>query len=192
MTLSKREKYIAIGTVIAVMILALDQLVVEPLVTQLNAIQSQRTDAVAKMDAANDLFARQRKLREVWKNMQSGGLKADVSAAESQAMHALLDWAAASGVQLTALRPDRSVTQGPFQIISFHVTAGGAMATVSRLLWAIETASIPVRVTDVQITPQPEGTDHLSVQLNVSTLCLLSPIDKPMQTAMADFRGGRP
>jgi hypothetical protein len=191
-TLSKREKYIAIGVAIAVVVLALDQLVFEPLFAQLKAIQNQRTDAVAKMDAANDLFARQRKLRVVWKKMQSGGLKADASSAESQAMHAILDWTATSGVQLTALKPERSMTQGQFQVISFHVTATGSMATVSRLLWAIETASIPVRVNDVQITPQPEGTDHLSVQLSVSTLCMLNPIEKPVQTAMADFSGGRP
>ncbi len=67
------------------------------------------------------------------------------------------------------------------------------MRAASRLLWSLETASIPVRVTEMHITPRKEGTDDLSVQLSISTLCLLPDTDKQSRTvaSAADFGGNR-
>ena len=45
------------------------------------------------------------------------------------------------------------------------------MPQVARMLAAIETAGIPIRVNDMTITPQKEGTDDLSVRFNLSALC---------------------
>lgn len=190
MVLSKREKYIAIGAVSAIAVLVLDQVVLSPYFAKRTAIADQRSQILEEMDKANDLFARQRQLRKIWAEMQKGGLKADASEAESQALRAVLDWAQGAGVNLAALKPERSTQEGKFQIISFHVTLTGTVASMSRLLWSMETATLPVRVNDMQVTPRREGTDDLSVQLSVSTLCLLPDADKPAKTAVT-LAGGR-
>ena len=41
-----------------------------------------------------------------------------------------------------------------------------------KLLWSLETATIPVRVNDMQVTPRREGTDDLTIRLSVSALCM--------------------
>ena len=53
----------------------------------------------------------------------------------------------------------------------YRVTATGTMRSLSQFLWDLETATIPIRVTDARMTPQREGTDDLSLQVGVSTLC---------------------
>ena len=190
MVLSKREKYIAFGTAAAVVILTLDQIVLTPYFARRASIQAEQQQVIGDIDKANDLFARERKLRAVWADMQKGGLKIDPSEAESQALQAVLDWAKSAEVELAALKPERSTQEKSFQVIRFHVTGTGPMASIARLLWSVETAKVPVRVNDIQVASRREGTDDLSVQLSVSTLCLVPDADKPGKTTVSSAAGG--
>ena len=189
MVLSKRERYIAIGTVAAVAILGLDYFVFSPLKRMHDQIVVDGAQVTQDQTAANNLFTRQRNLKKVWTEMQQGGLKVDPSEAESQAYHAVLNWADAAGVDLTALKSERTSQEGKFQVISFHVTATGPLRAISRLLWSTETAAIPVRITDMQVIPRKEGTDDLSVQLSISTLCLL-PDESKSNASVSSAAGG--
>jgi hypothetical protein len=139
------------------------------------------------LNEATQIFARQQKLKKVWAEMQTGGLKVDPSLAQSQTYQALVEWARGANVGLPNIKFDRQSQEGSFQVISFSVTATGSMPQVSRLLWALETASIPVRVNEVQITPVKEGTDSLQVRISVSSLCQ-PPLDTP-KVAGADIGG---
>lgn len=175
MVVSKREKYIAIGVGVALALFVLDSYVIEPYWDQLSDIDQRTSQATQQLNDASTLFARQRALQKIWTEMQSNGLKSDEAQADSQLQHALLDWAQQAGVDPPALRNDPPRKEGLFTVIGYHVTATGSMRSVSRLLWALETATIPIRVSEAQITPQPEGTDHLKVLLGVSTLCAPPP-----------------
>ncbi len=122
--------------------------------------------------------------------MTRGGLSADASAAESQALKATLDWAGQAGVGVTALKPDRTTDENGFQIISFHATGVGNTPAVAKLVWDIETATIPVRLTDLSVTPVKEGTDQLTVQFGVSTLSRLPTADDRAKPPAAAPAGG--
>jgi hypothetical protein len=173
MTLTKRERIIAIATLSAATLFAVDRFALTPYMAQRQFLSDARGRITRQMNAAGDLFARQRKLRTVWNDMQAGGVALDASSAESQALHALVDWTQSARLNLTAVKPERATQQGQFQIIGFRIVATGPMRSITHLLWSIETATIPVRVTDIQITPRKEGTDDLSVQIGVSTLSQL-------------------
>ena len=73
-------------------------------------------------------------------------------------------------------------------LLIFIAGFGTTMLSIANLLWSMETATIPVRVNDLQILPRKEGTNDLTLQLTVSTLCLLP---EPARTAvsMAGERG---
>ncbi len=193
MVISKRERYVGIAAIAAAALLGLDSYLLTPYLTQRDAIAAGRDDAKRRLSEADSLFERQRRLRDLWAEMQRGGLKVNPSQAESQALQAVLDWAQGAGVELAALKPERSTQEGKFQVISFNVTGNGSMASISRLLWSLETASIPVRLNDMQITPRKEGTDDLSVRLSVSALCMPPEADaKPERiSAAASLRGER-
>ena len=185
MTISKREKYIGIGMGAAILLLLLDQVVLSPFLKQLDDISAQTDAARTKVDDMTSTFAKQSNLKKVWTAMQTGGLKDDESQAQSQALRAVLDWAQNAGVNLAALKPERSQAMGQFQVISFHITGTSSTPSLARLLYGMETATIPVRVNDIQITPVKEGTDNLTVQLSVSTLCMLQTDAKPPAAPLA-------
>jgi hypothetical protein len=170
--MSKREKFIAIGTAVAIGLFVLDSFIIEPYSAALADIQ-QKTDAAAKQFTDDtSLLARRVRLQKIWSDMLSHGFKTDESAADSQLQHAILDWSQLAGVVPQNLKSDQSRKEGSFLVIGYRVTANGSMRSISRLLWALETATIPIRVSDVRVTPEREGTDQLSVQLGVSTLCI--------------------
>ena len=159
------------GVLAAVLLLALNHFVIDPYFSERDELVKSQETLHKQLNDANQLFSRQRKLRTIWTEMQAGGLKMDASLAESQTYQALLEWARSANVGLPIVKSDRQSQEGNFQVISFSVTATGSMPQVSRLLWALETASIPVRVNEVQITPVKEGTDSLQVRISVSSLC---------------------
>jgi hypothetical protein len=177
--LSKRERYIAVGVAAALGILLLDRFVLTPYAALRDTIVTDQRQVTDSLTSADLLFTRQRQLRKVWTQMQAGGLKTDPSQAESQALGALLEWTRSAGVNLAALTPERTVQQDRFRVISFSVKVTGPMAAMSRLLWAMESATIPVRVTELRINPQREGIDDLSMQMSVSTLCLTGDASSP-------------
>ena len=189
MVLSKRERLVAIIVIAAVLILVLDHFVIEPYFAELSRIDRETRQAVSDENDANALLSRQVRLKKIWAEMQNGGLKVDDSQAESLTLQALLEWSANSRVPLPAIKRERSAQEGKFEVIGFDVSGTGSIPEVSRLLWAIETATIPVRINEMQITPQKEGIDMLSVRLSLSALCMPPGKDNKLASA-APIAGG--
>jgi Type II secretion system (T2SS), protein M subtype b len=172
--LSKREKYVGLGVGIAVSLWILDSVLLTPYLAERDTVATQLTAANQKLSDANVLFARRQHLEKIWQEMQKGGLKSDQAEADQQAQHAVLDWFDRSGVFLVALKSDPHVSEeGKFQVIKYHMQGEGALRQIARLLWAMETATIPVRVDELTIKPQGrEGTEPLSIELGISTLSI--------------------
>ncbi len=171
MVLSKREQHIAIGVGSALGALIVYSYVIAPFFATRGAVVADISKAQHTQSQNSQTLRRQRDLKPDWVTM-SAGMKTDDGEAMSQALTAVREWAQEAGVDLTILKPDRSSAENKFVVSSFHVTATGSMRSVSRLVWALETSPVPLRVTDMQITPRQEGTDKLTVQLSVSTLSL--------------------
>ena len=188
MTLSPREKNIAIGVGAAIVLYGLYSVVIKPYMDNLDALHDKTQAAQSALEDQKMLFQRKDDLQKVWSDLTHGGLSDNQSAAESQAVRAILDWAGDAGVTVTALKPDRASDENKFQILSYHVTAVGRTPDVGRLMWDIETATIPVRLTDVQVTPRKEGTDDLTIQFGVTTLVQPPEPTKPaaMPAAVSD------
>jgi hypothetical protein len=195
-TLTKREKYIALGVGIAVSLWVLDSVLITPYLSERQTLATQLNDANQKLSDATVLFARRQRLQNIWADMQKGGLKSDPSEADSQAQHAVLDWFDRSGVYLALLKSDPHVSvEGKFQVIKYHIQGEGQLWQISQLLWAMETATIPVRVDDLTIKPRGrEGTNPLSVELGISTLSITPVPDRTAHPAvsMADFAKEQP
>jgi hypothetical protein len=172
MVLSKRERYIGFGVGAALAILLLDSVVLSPYTRALDKIHADEKNYAEQQMAGVDAMKQQHDRQGEWQGMLNSGLKTDAAEADSQARHAVMDWMQNSHVALTTITPERQTAVGKFQVISFHVTGTGSMPSITRLLWSLETATIPMRIGDVTIKPRKEGTDDLSVDLTISTLCM--------------------
>jgi len=170
MALSTRERYILIGAMGALGVLALDRLVVEPLLDLRDGAESARQAKAAELAHAQDLINQSAHLSPRWNQWTRTGLKSDPAQAESQAMHALRDWAQEAGVELTLLKPERPTDKKRLPSVEVQAAGTGNMQSVAGLLWRIQSASLPIRLSEVQIATRKEGVDDLMVTLKLSTV----------------------
>ncbi len=175
MKLSKRERYIAMATGAVVGLLVLDSLVLTPWM-EARADLTMRLEARREeMARAEQTFTNLRRANRRWAEVAGGTLRDDASAAESQLLNALRDWSQEAGLTLSAVRPDRSGAAGGFGRVTLRATGAGRMGDVTRFLWNVETAGVPVRMEELQLTTRKPGEDDLSMQFTLATIHLEPP-----------------
>lgn len=170
MVLSRREKYITAAAGIAVAILFLDRAVLTPLQERAASRSEETARRVREIEQAGMLFDRMRHLSGAWQEIQSNGLKSDAGEAEIQVLHAVRNWAQESGLALSGLRPESVKQRGALDELTFRASGTGTIQSVAGFLWRLESAPIPIRVTDLQLGSRKEAADDLSLQLRLSTL----------------------
>jgi len=175
MDLSRREKYIAIAALATVLILVLDQYAVTPVMDQLQEVAAEKAALVAQLSEAQSLFKRQRLHAARWRGMLESGMKRKPEEAESAIFHALREWSRQSGLSGSAVKPGKTDEQPDLVRLSFQVAAAGRMKTVAKFLWLIETATVPIRIEQLQLGARKDGEDDLSLQLKLSSICLPAP-----------------
>lgn len=170
MALSKRERLIALGVGVAALIYLGDSYVVDPYTVSKNQAKDRVAVLDKELEGNRKLFREQRRMEKSWNDMLASGLKSDPSEAEQQLLRSMRDWAQEAGLTLGSLKPDRVLRSDKTQLVKLNATGTGPVAAAAQLLWRIETAPIPLKVDDLQLTTRKEGTDDLTLTLSVSTL----------------------
>jgi Tfp pilus assembly protein PilO len=170
--MSKRERMIGFLAAGVLGALALDQLLVTPLLARLDDANRRHDVAEQQLAQNQQWLDRDLNLRREWNRMAGESLKIDAPAAEGQLLNRVRDWAQDAGLSLTSLKPERPVREQGYQKLTIRATATGTMRQSSRFLLAIQNADIPVRVNDVQLTARREGTDDLALSVAVATIYL--------------------
>jgi len=181
--LSHRERYLLIATVAVVTLLGLDRFFLSPLLAERADVNSRIALEQLNLDRASRVFATHRRMSRKWLEMGGGALRRDASEAEIQVLHSVRDWAQDAGLSLSAVKPERTEREKGFHRITLRANGSGGMAQIGRFLWRIQTAEIPVRITDLQLATRREGTDDLSLQLGISTIYLASEADRASRAA---------
>lgn len=171
MKLSTRERNIAIlaGSVLA--LLALDYMVVEPFLKSRSDMAIKHQLLETQLSEANQTVLASQAARRRWALYKSSGnLLSSASDTENNLLNAIRRWSQASGLVLVSLRPDRSTNEQGLQEISFQANAQGNLQTVSRFVYEVETAEMPVRIRELQLATRTENKDDLTMQMRISTL----------------------
>lgn len=187
MRLSKREKLIAAVTALFVAGPVLNSVIIAPLQTRSAALNSDIAVAENELERAGRLFDTSRTARREWASMAGAALFPDRPRAESQILNNVREWAQESGIALNSLKPERDEKEEEFQKITFRATASGSMSQVSRFLHRIQTATIPVRITDLQVSSQRDGQDGLTLSVALATIYMPPQSDqtKPTRSNLA-------
>lgn len=180
--LNRREKIIAITLAGAIGLLLVDRWALTPYLQERQRLTRELDNATDRMDKANRLFANQRKVDQAWRDLTSAGLTSDVVAGETQALHAVRDWAQANRVDLQAVKTDRPIRMGDFQQIRLQISGAGPTAAISGFLYSIETARVPMHLAEFRANARKEGSDDLSFSLTVSTIVFSPAPEKPART----------
>ena len=193
MARSRRENLLIFGVAAAVAVFALDRYVVTPYRDARDAIAADKSVAAEQLADASRLFHRERQLRKAWAEMQAAGVDAAPSEAERRMLHAVRQWAQDAGIRNLSLRPERTNKDFGFVKVTVHATGSAQTAAVAKMLWAVESAAMPVRVDDVQMSPtKGEGVDDVQVTLTVSTLCAGGDLDRRNEGARQAVAAARP
>jgi hypothetical protein len=171
--LSKRELIIAIIALAAVLVCAGYYYAVSPFLDYRADVVRKLNDAKGREKKYLALIAQKDQLAKTWKVLLASGLKTASPDAESQALHAIGDWAQDSGINLSSLKPEHSTSDDKNQLhqIGFRASGTASWASIIRMLWHLESAPIPVHLTSLQITARKEASDDLAVQMGIVTVC---------------------
>jgi hypothetical protein len=186
--LSKRERYIGIATGLILGLLLLLKVVIDPLLDQSSVLSSQIVGAENDVKKGTDLITLSARANQNWTTL-AGQVRKDASEAQSQLERNVRDWAAESGVSLASIKPERSEKEKDFFKLTFRATCTGSMSQVGRFLYRIQTATMPVRITELSLNSRKDGSDDLSLSVAIATIYLGTP-DAPRSVASAHAGGG--
>jgi hypothetical protein len=170
--LSKREQYVFVATMAVVALLVLDRFFVSPLFARRQELDAEVMTQQRQWDRSQKLVTDSKRMGKKWVEMSSA-LKA-----ESQILDNVIEWARGAGMTVSSSKPERTDVGKEFIQTTSRVTGTGTMAQIGNFLWRIQHASIPVRITDMQITSKKEGSDDLSIQLGIATIYLTGEQEK--------------
>ena len=189
MTLSKRERYIVIITVAVVGILGLDRFFVSPLLARMDEAKTKIESSERELTQQERDITNARRARRKWATASGGTVKRDAPEVESLIAEAVRNWAGETRMSFTGFRPFGTDKEKGFTRITYVVTGAGSMEQIGRVLHKIQTAKIPVRIMDLQISPKTrEGVDDLNVSLKVSSIIETPDADKNKQGHSAQQR----
>ena len=176
MVLSKRERTIFIGAAVAVLALILNQVVIGPLWDHLAETSATKKSLQKRVDEAANLIKLSQNMAPRWNEMTKPGtgIKSDPADAEGQVVQAIHNWASESRVAIQVMNTDRQALAKDASLgeIAFTVGGTGTMLGVAQMLWRMQYATIPLRITDVKVVSTKDATDSLSATVRLSTVYL--------------------
>src|SRR4051812_9303092 len=180
-------------TVLVLGALLLDHFVFENLIEQKNALLADKDTANRKLSNALNVIKREKDARPRWTEMTKNGLPRDSSTAQSQIYNAAGSWAREAGLNPPpALKSDRNDKEKEFFKVPIRATGNGNMQQIARFLWHIQTANIPVRVSELTLSTRKEGTDDLSLTMTLATIYLPPEADAQKTTSASIAREVQP
>ncbi len=174
MALNKREKYIMIATVLAVLFLAADSKIITPLLEKRDTLKKELSDAQSKLDQSRSIMKRRDVIEKQWNDLLANGLTENAQELESSVLRYLKDSSLACGVSLSGLQPEVKSVKDKMGLMVFTVSAVGNMAAISEFLWNIETSPLPIAVTNIQLGSVDETASKMNLQLRLSSVFLLA------------------
>jgi hypothetical protein len=179
---------VGIITVIVLAILVLDQFVFEKLLESKRTVESQKAVAAQTLHDKLSKIKQARAEQPHWQEMSRNGILNDASRAETQIYNNLNAWAREAGLNPPpALKSDRTEKEKDFYKLTLRATGTGGMAQISRFLWHIQTANIPVKITELTIGTRKEGTDDLSLTMSIATAYLAPESETAPKNATASI-----
>lgn len=173
MVLSKRERILAIATMLVVGLLAVNEILIKPVTKRRQQTSDERVELEAQLQQAQNLFDRRKVLERKWKSLLAEGLQSDADL-ETRVAKDLNQWAQETGLTLPSVKPERSTNDKGYTEITFVAAGRGSLEAVASFLYRVETSELPLKVASMQLGSSESG-DSISLQLRVSALHVGNP-----------------
>lgn len=170
MALTARERKILVLAVAAILILVLNQYILSPVMEKRSETRQTRKDLADQVEQSLSALNRKKVLQQRWAQMKENGLDKDVQKAEAMVYRYIEDSSDRSGLEVGSIQPDRLSTEGKLGEIDFVLSGTGSMSSVTRFLWNLETAQIPLKIKSYQLGAKDESGRDMTIQVELSTV----------------------
>jgi hypothetical protein len=185
MVLSKRERYIGFSAGAAVLLLAMNSFILDPLLAEQADLDIKIDKAHKELSSGTDLVLEASVLNRRLNDMFKSGLLRDETAATNQFYTSVSTWSRESRFDPPpALKSDKTDREKDFQKINMHASGSGSFQQISRLLYRMQTANVPVRITQLQLSSKKDGVDDLKMDMDLATI-YFSPAQNPGQPSQS-------
>lgn len=156
-------------------LLAFDRLLLSPYLTTRTRLASEKKELSLLLRQDRELFERKELWATQWENLKKAGFSIDPGEAENNALKSVREWISTSGLTLVSLKPERIVTKKGAKNISIQALCAGTIPKITEFLWHIESSSLPLKITGLQLSMGKEERGELSLQVRIA---LFLPSDK--------------
>lgn len=178
MALTNRERIVMILAGLAIALFIGDQYILEPVLNSRTEAGELKVRLEVELDQSRTLLARREKINEQWNRMQEAGLSSDIQKVEGLVLQFLQKSSAGSSFTLGSIQPERLTKEGQIGQLEFMVSGTGGIDAVTRFLWDIEMADIPIRIESMQLGSNDEDARQMNLQLKLSSIYLTDKSDK--------------
>lgn len=172
MTMTRRERLIALLTALLVGGFLADQLVLTPLLARRDAMVQRRDALTRELDESRRLIDGMPRLQRQWDERRAAGLTVDHTDAEAKLLHNLRSWGQRAGLTVQSITPERSTSRAKVREAAVQMTVVCDLKALTRFIESTELSASPLRIREVQITSRREGFDDLLVKFRLSTAYL--------------------
>ena len=156
--------------VASVVLLIFNTYVLEPILDKRAQVSQTRQTLQSQVDQSLIMLKRKKLVQERWAQMQQAGLGSDVQKAEAMVYRYLEESSERSGIELGSVQPDRLITESELGEIDFVLSGTGSMQSVTKFLWSLETATIPLKIKSHQLGSKNEVAQAMTIQMKLSTV----------------------
>lgn len=178
MQIKNRQQLLIVLTLGVVALFAADKILLSPLLKVWDARGKRIAQLRTQVDQGKLLLVRERGLRDHWRQISSGSLTNDPSAAIEQVHQAINQWAQDSGVSLVGINPQWKTETDNYSTYECHIDASGDLARLTRFLYGAEREPIALRFQSISLAARDKEGKQLSLGLQVSALILTPPTSR--------------
>ena len=166
-----RRSPLLIAAIGVLALFALDRLLLSTVLASWRDRQEQIATLQARLAQGDNLLDQETRWLRWREETGQRLLPENRSSAENQ-MLALVDgWARDGGLQVTALRPGWKQTDSKEPLFELQLTGSGGIASITRFLYAAETASSAVAIEQLELSAQNQDGRELGVNMRLTGLC---------------------
>lgn len=165
-----RETLLKIGVGVVVGLFVLDRMVLGPAIGAWKAQGERLATLRQKVERGRQLVEREKSIRARWNEMRRSDLAEDHSEAENEVFKGIARWASASRVSFTNLTPQWRSHDAGYDTFECRATATGEQATLGRLLYEIESDSLPMRIEECELSTRDKKGQQLALSVRFSAV----------------------
>ena len=178
----QRQKYLVIGAIAAVVLLAGDYLILTPLTNAWKS-RSDRIEALrAKVTKGELVLARETNTRVRWDDFKKRGLSKDRSSSESDVLKLISQWSRDSNFNVSSIRPNWRDDEDDHVRLQCRVSGDGSLESIAEFIFHLDASDVAIRAESIELTARDKKGQKLGVDIQLSGLQIIEE-EEPQKSA---------